>query len=624
LKIDLGALYNNNMNPHAGTKTIFSSRFSAMLKNFQPLRIYFVRNRWALGVGLLSLLLVDFLLLLIPLVIKKAIDLLVTQTQETGSLLFQQGVIIVLIALMIALFRYVWRRLILGHSRKVEQGLRNRMYGHLQTLPISFFQKTRTGDLMARAINDINAIRMASGMGLVALIDGTVLGIAAIGFMMSIDLKLTLISLIPAPVVIILTKILTRRMSTGFEAVQRTFSNLTERVREAFAGIRVIKAHNRETWEYAKIKEQGERYVAENMNLAKTLALFFPMMTVFTNAGLAIVILLGGRYAILGDITPGDFVAFISYLNLLMWPMMAMGWVTNLIQRGSASMRRINHILEEVPDIRDPAPLQDFSDGAIPEETLSKPVEGEVEIRNLSLKYPGQTDYALKGIHLKINASETVAVVGRVGSGKTTLLQTIPRLLDVQVNTVLLDRRDIRQIPLKTLREKIAFVPQEVFLFSDTIRNNVIFGRSGIDDQDLENALRSAGIFEEIQDLERGLDTVLGERGVTLSGGQRQRLTIARAIVEPLPILILDDALSMVDTRTEEEILNRILNLRHNKTNLIVSHRVSTISRADRIVVLDKGELVEEGSHESLIALEGVYATLYEEQRLVEKLELGI
>jgi len=230
----------------------------------------------------------------------------------------------------------------------------------------------------------------------------------------------------------------------------------------------------------------------------------------------------------------------------------------------------------------------------------------------------------LKGIHLKINASETVAVVGRVGSGKTTLLQTIPRLLDVQVNTVLLDRRDIRQIPLKTLREKIAFVPQEVFLFSDTIRNNVIFGRRGIDDQDLENALRSAGIFDEIQGLERGLDTVLGERGVTLSGGQRQRLTIARAIVEPLPILILDDALSMVDTRTEEEILNRILNLRHNKTNLIVSHRVSTISRADRIVVLDKGELVEEGNHESLIALEGVYATLYEEQRLVEKLELGI
>jgi ATP-binding cassette subfamily B multidrug efflux pump len=610
------------MNLRAAAKYIFSSRFAAMMKNFQPLGIYFSENRWALGVGLLSLLLVDFLLLLIPLVIKKAIDLLVTQTPETGSLLLQQGMIIISIALTIALFRYVWRRLILGHSRKVEQGLRNRMYGHLQTLSSSFFQKTRTGDLMARAMNDINAIRMASGMGLVALIDGTVLGIAAIGFMMSIDLKLTLISLIPAPVVIILTKILTRRMATGFEAVQRTFSDLTERVREAFAGIRVVKAYNRETWEYTKIKEQGDRYVAKNMNLAKTLALFFPMMTIFTNAGLAIVILLGGRYAILGEITPGDFVAFISYLNLLTWPMMAMGWVTNLIQRGSASMRRINHILEEVPDIRDPAPLQDFSGGVIPEGTLLKPVEGKIEIRDLSLKYPGQTGYALKSIHLKINAAETVAVVGRVGSGKTTLLQAIPRIVDVQVNTVFLDRRDIRQIPLKALRGNIGFVSQEVFLFADTIRNNVIFGRRGIDDQDLENALRAAGIIEEIQDLERGLDTVLGERGITLSGGQRQRLTIARAIVQPLPILILDDALSMVDTRTEEEILNRILNLRCNKTNLIVSHRVSTISRADRIVVLDKGELVEEGNHDSLIALGGVYATLYEEQRLVEELDL--
>ena len=477
---------------------------------------------------------------------------------------------------------------------------------------------------MARAMNDINAIRMASGMGLVALIDGTVLGIAAIGFMMSIDLKLTLISLIPAPVVIILTKILTGRMSTGFEAVQRTFSDLTERVREAFAGIRVVKAHNREKWEYTKIMEQGERYVAENMNLAKNLALFFPMMTIFTNAGLAIVILLGGRYAILGDITPGDFVAFISYLNLLTWPMMAMGWVTTLIQRGSACMRRINHILEEVPEIKDPAPLQDFAGGEIPEESTEKPGEGEIEIRDLSLKYPGQADYALKSINLKINASETVAVVGRVGSGKTTLLQTIPRLLDVQVNTVFLDRRDIRQIPFKILRGKIGFVSQEVFLFSDTIRNNVIFGRRGIDNQDLEKALHVAGILEEIQDLEKGLDTILGERGITLSGGQRQRLTIARALIQPLPILLLDDALSMVDTRTEEEILNRILNLRYDKTNLIVSHRVSTISRADRIVVLDRGVLVEEGNHDSLIALGGVYATLYEEQRLVEELELGV
>ncbi|MFH1629524.1 MAG: ABC transporter ATP-binding protein [Pseudomonadota bacterium] len=608
------------MNSRAA-KPIFSFPFAAMLKNFQPLRVYFVQNRWALVIGLLSLLLVDLLQVIIPLVIKKAIDLLVTQTPETGSLLFRQGGIIVAIALTIAMFRYVWRRLILGHSRKVEQGLRNRMYGHLQTLPLSFFQKTKTGDLMARAINDINAVRMASGMGLVALVDGSVLGIAAIGFMMSIDLKLTLIALIPAPVVVILTKILTRRMSKGFETVQSTFSDLTERVREAFAGIRVIKAHNREAWEYTRVKTEGERYIAENMKLAKTLAVFFPVMTIFTNAGLAIVILLGGRYAISGSITPGDFVAFISYLNLLTWPMMAMGWVTNLLQRGSASMRRINRILEEVPDITDPVPSQGVSDGTLPEESNLKPVEGAIEIRGLSLKYPGQGNDALKNISLKINVSETVAVVGRVGSGKSTLLQVIPRLLDVQEDTVFVDGSDIRKIPLKTLRKKIGFVSQEAFLFSDTIRNNVVFGRDGISDQDLKDALRAAGILEEIQGLENGLDTMLGERGTTLSGGQRQRLTIARALVGSFPFLILDDALSMVDTRTEEGILNQILDRRSNKTNLIVSHRVSTIRRADRIVVLDRGERVEEGTHDSLIALGGVYATLYEEQIQEEALE---
>ncbi|UCF84859.1 MAG: ABC transporter ATP-binding protein [Desulfobacteraceae bacterium] len=585
--------------------------FTETFKNFLPLKQYFVQNRWPIALGLMCLLFVDFLQLLIPLVIKKAIDLLTMRT-ATAQLLIEQGMLILGLALMIAVFRYVWRCLLFGHSRKVEEGLRNRIYGRLQTLSLSFYQKTKTGDLMARAINDINAIRMATGIGLVALTDGLVLGMAAIGFMLSINVKLTLISLIPAPIVILLTRILTRRMSTGFENVQKTFSDLTERTREAFAGIRIIKAYNRESWEHRKVREEGQRYISVNMGLAKTLAFFFPMMVIFANAGLAIVIWLGGRLTILGNITTGDFVAFISYLNLLAWPMMAMGWVTNLVQRGSASMRRINGILGEVPEIGDSAQSKH-----IPQ------IIGKIEIEGLCFTHPGQTDYALKDIHLKIKAGETVAVVGRVGAGKTTLLHVIPRLLDAQTGTIFVDERNVRQIPLQILRKNIGFVTQEVFIFSDTIRNNILFGRSGVSQDHMEAVSRAADIFEDIKNLEKGMDTLLGERGITLSGGQRQRLTIARALILDPPILILDDALSMVDTRTEERILNQILSLRRNKTNLIVSHRISTISRADRIVVLDRGELAEQGTHENLLEKGGIYTTLYEKQIIAEELEMG-
>ena len=600
-----------------------TASFKITLNNFQPLWIYFVKNRWALLAGVLSLLVVDFLLLMIPLIIKEAINLLVVQASGTGALLVKQGVMIGIIALFIALFRYVWRRLLLGHSRKVEQGLRNRLYGHIQTLSLSFFQNTKTGDLMARAINDINAVRMACGMGLVALVDGFVLGTAAIGFMMSIDWRLTLIALIPAPVVVILTRMLANQMSARFERVQKSFSDLTEQARESFAGIRVIKAHQREGWEYDRMKARGDRYVGESMHLARTLALFFPLMTLITNAGLAVVILLGGRYTILGTITPGDFVAFISYLNLLTWPVMAMGWVVSLIQRGSASMRRINGIFDAVPEIQDPGDENGRVSEGHSGEVLSGNIKGSVDFHGLSFQYPGGTEYVLKDVNLKIRPGETVAIVGRVGCGKTTLLQIIPRLLNAPLNMVFVDGRDIRKLPLATLRKKIGFVSQDVFIFSDTIFNNVAFGMGDVSDEDVRQALDIAGISEEVAALDNGLETLLGERGITLSGGQRQRLTIARAVVGNFPILILDDALSMVDTRTEEGILNRILDLRQNRTNVIVSHRVSTIRRADRIFVFDHGSLKEEGTHESLILLKGIYAALYEEQLLGEALENG-
>jgi ATP-binding cassette subfamily B protein len=579
--------------------------------NFLPLKPYFIQNRWSIAMGLMCLLVVDFLQLVIPLVLKNAIDLLTIQTATT-QLLIRQGMIILSLALVIAVFRYIWRYLLIGHSRKVEQSLRNALYQHLQTLSLTFYQKTKTGDLMARAINDINAIRMATGMGLVAMTDGLVLGIAAVGFMLSINVTLTLISLIPAPIIIVLTRVLTKRMSSGFERVQKTFSDLTERVREAFAGIRIIKAYNRESWGYQRVKDEGQQYIAVNMNLAKTLAIFFPMMVIFTNAGLAVVIWLGGRLTILRDITTGDFVAFISYLNLLTWPMMAMGWVTNLVQRGSASMRRINGVLGEVPEIRDSA-----------QSMRVHIIKEKIEIKNLHIKYPGHTDFALKGIHLNIDVGETIALVGRVGSGKTTLLRAIPRILEAPPGTLFVDGLDLRQITLDTLRRNIGFVTQDVFVFSDTIRNNIVFGRAGVSQNEIEDVLRAADVFEDIEDLENGLDTMLGERGITLSGGQRQRLTIARALIGGPSILILDDALSMVDTRTEERILSQILDLRQDKTNLIVSHRASTIRRADRVIVLERGEVAEQGTHAELLRTGDLYPRLYRKQLLSQELDIG-
>lgn len=583
--------------------------FAELRKNFAPLKPYLLQNLWPIGLGLLCLLLVDLLQLLIPLIIKHAVDLLTRKTATVANL-FDWALAVVAIALLMAVFRYIWRYLIFGYSRKVELGLRERIYSHLQTLSAAFYQRTKTGDLMARAINDINAVRMAAGMGMVALTDGLVLGLAAIGFMLSISVNLTLFSLIPAPIVIILTAIFTRRMASRFERVQQTFSSLTERVRETFAGIRVIKAYGREKWAYRRVQAQGRQYMADNLHLARTLALFFPMMTIFTNIGLAIVIWLGGRQTILGQITTGDFVAFTTYLNLLTWPMMAMGWVTNLLQRGSASMRRINRILRESPGIPEPTAGVTVSG-----------IRGNIEFHNLDFRYPDQPEKALQDIRVNISAGQTVALVGPVGAGKSTLLQTIPRLWNPPAGTVLLDGLDVRRLPLTVLRQNIGFVPQEVFLFSDSVRQNVVFGRTHVSEKDLQDILRICGIWNEIRQLEKGLDTFLGERGITLSGGQRQRLTIARALLQNPAVLILDDALSMVDTRTEEQILNQILNMRKTATNLIVSHRVSTISRADRILVLEQGKLAEQGTHTELLRAGGVYANLYQKQLLAGELE---
>ena len=581
-------------------------------KDFLPLKEYFFDKRYRLIIGLVSLLAVDFLVLQIPIVLKWAIDDL-TYKNATPGILLKYGAYILLISLLIAIFRYTWRFCIIGFSRIVEESLRNRLFSHLQILSMSFFQRTKTGYIMARSINDINAVRMATGMGLVSLVDGLVMGIAAICYMIYISPSLAALSLIPAPFIILLARIYTKKMAKGYDIVQKTFSDLTESVRESFSGIRVVKSFVRERWTGDKVRKEGLNYVSENIKLARTLALFFPVMTIFTNLGLGIVIFFGGRLTILGNITMGDFVAFIGFLNNLTWPMMAMGWVTNLFQRGAASMRRINKILEEVPEIQSKASSCNL-----------EIVKGKISFNNISYIYPDKTRPALKDINIVIYGGQTVSIVGMVGSGKSTLLHMIPRLIDPKTGIISIDGIDISNISLNSLRENIGFITQEAVIFSDTVRNNIILGREDISEDQIVRAMRCARFYDEVMELEMGMDTILGERGVTLSGGQKQRLTIARVMALDPPILILDDSLSMIDTRTEEEILNEIITLRKGKTNIIVSHRLSTISRADFVAVMKDGQIIETGDHKTLLSKGNEFSRLYKKQIMSHDLAEGV
>ncbi len=579
------------------------------MKSFKTLKDSFVRNRWRILIGLAALLVVDVLQLFIPRVVKFAIDDLTSgEISPQGLLLY--GTEIFILALGIGGFRYVWRYLLLGASRRMEKALRDRLFFHLQTLSSSYFYRTKIGDLMAHAINDIEAVRMAIAMGLVFVVDTIILGILTIFFMIYIHPLLTLYAILPMPLITVMTLLFSRSIHDRYEVLQRTFARLTERVRESIVGIRIVQAYVRESVEREKLSHLSRDYIKNNISVTKLWGMFFPLLLFLSNLSMAIVLYLGGKLTILGSISTGDFVAFMSYLGMLAWPMMALGWAINVIQRGGASMDRLNRIFEETPEVAD-------EPGAIASHLL----RGRIEIKGLTVSTENGGNPLLEDVHLDIHEGEKIIVVGRTGAGKSVLCNLLVRILEPPPGFLFFDGIEIHRIPLKVLRGSIGYIPQDTFLFSDTIKENIAFGKLHATEEEIEEAACIAQIYEEIMGFPSGMDTVIGEKGITLSGGQRQRIAIARAILMNPPILILDDALSSVDIQTEERILDGLERFLKGRTSILITHRVAPLRRADRIIVLEEGRVVEMGNHSALLSKGGIYTDLYWHSQLEEELD---
>jgi ATP-binding cassette subfamily B multidrug efflux pump len=574
------------------------------MRPFKLIQPYLMANRTSIIVGLLCLIIVDLLQLFIPRVIKRVVDDLTLGRVDQNGLL-KYAVAILTLGLCIGFFRFFWRRCLLGTARKTEEALRNRLFSHLQTLSPAYFDRMRIGDLMAHATNDIQQVRMASGMGLVALNDAIFLGTAAIGFMIYINLELTLYVLIPMPLIVMGTRLFGRQMHRRYRRVQAAFSELTEAVRERFAGIRVVMAYNAEATEARAVEKISDAYVRENIDLVKVTGTFFPLMILLTNLSLAIVLFQGGRQTIFANITPGDFVAFISYLGLLTWPMMALGWVTNLIQRGRASLDRLDGILSTAPELveaKDARPVIGFHNSLIVDE--------------VNFAYDAERGPVLRRVSLSLKKGQTIGIVGPPGSGKTTLLQLLLRLYDVDAGSICIDGEDLRHLKIADYRALISIAPQEPFLFAGTVRENIIFGKPDVSEAQLARATRLAALDTTIAELPDGLDTVVGEKGVILSGGQKQRVALARTLLDDAPVMILDDPVSQVDTRTAACIVDTLRSMAADKTVLIVSHRLSALRHADVIVLMDNGRIVSSGNHEQMMAADGYYARAFRLQEL--------
>jgi ATP-binding cassette subfamily B protein len=568
------------------------------------LRSYFARHRRDILIGGLAIPITHAFGLLSPWILKGAIEKL--ERGLFGRALLLDAAAIVLASLASGCFRYVMRRRLIGASRWIEFDLRNDLFAHFQRLSPSFYARYRVGDLMARATNDLNSVRNMIGPGMMYLASTLTVLPAVLVFMVILDPMLTAVAMVPMAGLAILLTRFGSAIHQRSEAVQDQYAALSAGVQEAFAGIRVLKSYVREPYEIERFRGENAAYVAKSMHLVRLSGIFGPLMTLFTGLAALAVIWIGSLRVIAGRFTLGDFVAFMSYLGMLAWPVISLGWVVNMIQRGTASLARIGRILDEEPELTSGRQLPQSPPG--------------IELRSVTFGYPGGP-LILKGIDLRIAPGETVAICGRTGSGKTTLAGLIPRLYDVVSGQVLVGGVDVRELDLAELRRRIGFVPQETFLFSATVRQNIAYGFDGADDEAVEEAADISRILPAIREFPHGFDTLVGERGITLSGGQKQRTAISRAVIRSPEILILDDSLSSVDARTEEEVLSRLRRVLRTRTSILISHRVTTVREADRIVVLDQGRIAEEGSHANLVARGGLYARMVEQQLLREQLE---
>jgi ATP-binding cassette, subfamily B, multidrug efflux pump len=591
-------------------------------KNLRPLVPYLKRYRSGLVWGGLCVLFNNGIWILFPQVLRRAVNDL--HSGVTRQKLLTYSLLVVAIALAKGIFQFLTRWVVIGISRDIEFDLRNDLFAHLERLSYSYYQRNRTGDIMARATNDLNAVRMLLGPAIMYTANTLVFTAGALGFMLAISPKLTLYAFLPLPITSIVIQYFGRRIHERFERIQAMFSDISARAQENFSGARVIRAYVQEQAEIAAFEGANKEYIRRSLGLVRLMGMLWPTLELMLGAAVVIVLWLGGRQVLMGKMNVGDFVAFNTYMMQLTWPVIALGWVINIFQRGTASMVRIQEILSQQPEITDETASGATGVFSPPGEGARRSTDilGEIEFCNLNFAYNGTS--VLKDINLRIPAGSSLAIVGPTGSGKTTLVDLIPRIYDAEPGAVLIDGRPIRQFPLDSLRRQIGFVPQETFLFSDTIRENIAFGVSqegreaSLDD--IKAAAEAANIAHDIESFPEGYNTTVGERGITLSGGQKQRTAIARALLRSPRILILDDALSSVDTQTEDKILNHLREIMRGRTTIFISHRVSTVRNADSIAVLHQGRIVEQGTHDQLIARNGYYTDLYNKQLLEEEL----